>query len=108
MTYSCLNIKYPTCPIAVHFTVAPYGILTIGAIPADPDNNIPAFSGYNLLTDYHNITQAQLTTAFNNCNNDRMYHCLKASITGDLKTVFDQMVLQRAALFLYLLLIAID
>ena len=76
----------------------PYGILTIGATPADPDNNIPAFAGYNLLTNYHNITQAQLTVAFNNCNNNRaiqnskaMYCCLKASITGDLKTtVFDQ------------------
>ena len=77
---------------------APHGILTVGAIPADPDNGIPAFPGYNLLTDYHNITQAQLTIAFNNRDNPRaiqnskaMYHCLKASITGDLKTtVFNQ------------------
>ena len=77
---------------------APHGILTVGAIPADPDNGIPAFPGYNLLTDYHNITQAQLTIAFNNRDNPRaiqnskaMYRCLKASITGDLKTtVFDQ------------------
>ena len=76
----------------------PYGILTIGATQADQNNNIPAFAGYNLLTDYHNITQTQLTTAFNNRTNDRaiqnskaMYRCLKASITGDLKiTVFDQ------------------
>ena len=62
----------------------PQGILTYG-------NN-------NLLIDYHSITQAQLTTAFTNRVDDRaiqnskaMYRCIKASITGDLKTtVFDQ------------------
>ena len=76
----------------------PHGILTFGAVPADPENNVEAIQGHNLLTDYHHITQAQLTAAFNNRTNHRaiqnskaMYRCLKASITGDLKTtVFDQ------------------
>ena len=76
----------------------PHGILTFGAVPAEPQNNIEAIQGHNLLTDYHHITQAQLTAAFNDHTDHRaiqnskaMYRCLKASITGDLKTtVFDQ------------------
>ena len=65
---------------------------------AQVPQGILTYGNANLLTDYHSITQGQLTTAFNNRTNDRaiqnskaMYRCIKASITGDLKTtVFDQ------------------
>ena len=65
---------------------------------AQGPQGILTYGNHNLLTDYHSITQAELTTAFTNRVDDRaiqnskaMYRCIKASITGELKTtVFDQ------------------
>ena len=63
---------------------APQGVVTI--------------AGHNLFTEYHSITDQDITNEFTNRVNDRavqnsktMYQCIKASITGDLKaTIFGQ------------------